>query len=67
MQAHFPRSLAQADLGPPGFPVRSLTDENCQIKLFPSIVKRVPYFVSSLDCPLKVPHRNICCAHQAGT
>lgn len=38
VQAHFPASLAQADLGPPGYPVRSLADENCQIKLFPSIV-----------------------------
>lgn len=66
IQAHVHRSLAQTDLGPPGFPVRSLADESCQIKLFPSIVTRVLYFISSLDCPLNAQHRNICYAHQAG-
>lgn len=35
MQAHFPGSLAQVDLGTPELPVRSPTDENSQIKLFP--------------------------------
>lgn len=61
VQADFPASSAQADLGPPGYPVRSLPDENCQIKLFPSIVTSALFHLQPWLPPQSAPGKYLLC------